>query len=75
MSDALQTATLLAKTSHVTLGPIVQIRYGKEEIAFRRDAMRSARLQSPEAMASFSLDIEPGHLDLKESVDIIWEIS
>ncbi len=75
VSDALQTAKLMAKASKVSLGPIVQIRYSKEEIAFRRDMMRSAQLQSAEAMASFSLDIEPGHLDLKESVDIIWEIS
>jgi len=75
VSDAADTARLLALSAKVKLGKMLQIHYGKEELIFRQETMRSARFQGQDIQASLSLDIEPGELNFEETVEIIWEIS
>ncbi len=74
VEDARKKSALLAQASGVQLGKLIHIAYGREEISFRSEAMRGARMTEYAAMSSISADIEPEDIPLEESVRLVWEI-
>lgn len=73
VEKAKHNAELISRAANVKLGEITHINYGWSEVVFRRESVRLECSES--SVFSSSPDIEPGDIDIAESVSLVYSIS
>ena len=74
VQDSKTKAEILAKSSGVTLGDIINIDYSWGEIEIYSEPIQNYCLAESTINEPYNIDIEADDIDVKDTVTIVWEI-
>ena len=78
IKDSMAKANVLATAANVKLGNIVNIDYSWGEVDFVSRPLEELSLRCCEDVCeptSYNMDIEPDHIDMSDTVTVVWNIA